>query len=121
MVTFKLATHTKFWSGFLFIAVTFLSLALYLAYMWIANSYFSTYIKGTTYVAWTSIETYLTVLFCITLILFVDGIVVHIDFMRGGYSSKMRSVVEAEKMDNRSYYDHMSLRMTDGLTEMAKT
>ena len=93
VVTFKLATHTKFWSGFLFIAVVFLSLALYLAYMWISNYYFSTYIKGTAYVAWTTGETYLTVLFCVSLILFVDGIVVHIDFTRGGYSSKMRTVV----------------------------
>lgn len=87
--------------------------------MWISNSLFSTYIKGTVYMAWTSGETYLTVLFCISLILFVDGIVVHIDFNRGGYSSKMRAVVEAEKEESRTYYDHLSLKITDGLTEMA--
>jgi hypothetical protein len=37
IVTFKLSTHTKFWSVFLFIAVSILSLTLYLCYMWISN------------------------------------------------------------------------------------
>ncbi len=54
VVTFKLSTHTKFWSVFLFIAVSFLSLALYLSYMWISNYAFSDYVVGTTYIAWTT-------------------------------------------------------------------
>ena len=87
--------------------------------MWISNYLFSDYIKGTVSMAWATGETYLTVLFCICLILFVDGIVVHIDFMRGGYSSKMREVVEAEKEESRSFYDHISLKITDGLTHIA--
>lgn len=74
-------------------AVVVLSLALYLAYMWISNYYFSDNILGTTKIAWTSVKIYLTVLFCICVILFVDGIVVHVDFIRGLYSSKMRQVV----------------------------
>lgn len=41
VVTFKLSTHTKFWSVFLFIAVSILSLSLYVAYMWISNYNFS--------------------------------------------------------------------------------
>lgn len=61
--------------------------------MWISNYYFSDNILGTTRIAWTSAKAYLTVIFCISLILFVDGIVIHIDFNRGGYSSKMRRVV----------------------------
>ena len=119
VVTFKLATHTKFWSSFLFFAISVLSLALYLAYMWISSYAFSEYIKGTVYTAFTVGETYLTVLFCITLILFIDGLVIHIDYKRGGYSSKMRDIVEAEKEESRSMYEMMSLKITEGLTDMA--
>ena len=54
VVTFKLATHTKFWSLLLIIAISILSIALYIGYMWISNYYFSEHIKGTTYVAWTT-------------------------------------------------------------------
>jgi hypothetical protein len=48
VVTFKLATHTKFWSILLFFGIVCLSLGLYEIYMWISNFYFSTYVKGTT-------------------------------------------------------------------------
>jgi hypothetical protein len=50
--------------------------------MWISNYYFSTNILGSNIIAWSSIKVYLTVFFCICLILFIDGIVVHIDFIR---------------------------------------
>lgn len=93
VVTFKLCTHTKFYSGIFIFCVLILSLCLYLAYMWISNYYITDNIQGTTVVAWTSVEPYLTVLFCVCFVLFIDGIVVHIDFNRGGYSSKMRRVV----------------------------
>jgi len=94
VVTFKLCTHTKFYSGIFIFCVFFLSLGLYLAYMWISNYYISTTILGTTLVAWTSAEPFLTVFFCICLILFVDGIVLHIDFTRSWYTSKMRQVID---------------------------
>jgi hypothetical protein len=70
--------------------VIILSLFLYLGYMWISNYVISTNILGTSIVAWTSAKTDLTVIFCICVVLFVDGIVLHIDFKRGGYSSKIR-------------------------------
>lgn len=54
VVTFKLSTHTKFWSIFLFIAVSILSLVLYVAYMWISNYKLSHHIVGTTFIAWTT-------------------------------------------------------------------
>ena len=54
IVTFKLSTHTKFWSVFLFISVSLLSLFLYLAYMWISNYKLSYHVVGTTYIAWTT-------------------------------------------------------------------
>ena len=37
VVTFKLATHTRFWSILLIITIIFLSLGFYVAYMWISN------------------------------------------------------------------------------------
>ena len=95
IVTFKLATHTKFWSTLLILCVLVLSIALYISYMWISNYYFSEHYLGTAYMAWTTGETYFVVLFSTCFILFVDGIVVFIDFRRGGYISKMRDVVSA--------------------------
>jgi hypothetical protein len=90
VVTFKLATHTKFWSVILFFAVSFLSVGLYAVYMWISNYALSSHVVGTTYVVWTTFETYLLVLICLIFVLTIDGIVLSIDFDRGGYISKMR-------------------------------
>lgn len=97
IVTFKICTHTKFISKLFLVSVSFLSLFLYLAYMWISNRNFTNNIAGTTLVAWTSAKPYLTVIFCICVVLFIDGIVVHIDFTRGGYTSKMRAIIDENK------------------------
>lgn len=105
VVTFKLSTHTRFWSIILFITITLLSLGLYVIYMWISNYVLSDHIEGTTYVAWTSAECYFVVLFCICLVLFVDGLVVFLDFRRGSYASKMREIVYQEQINNRKFYD----------------
>jgi hypothetical protein len=86
--------------------------------MWLSNYFFSDNILGTTIVAWTSVKAYLTVIFCICLILFVDGIVIHIDFNRGGYSSKMRRVVHEHMEESKTYYDDLSLKISDGLSVM---
>jgi len=80
VVTFKLATHTKFWSILLFVCIIGLSLGLYEIYMWISNYYFSNYVKGTTWMFYTNAQTYFIVLFCCCLVLWVDGIVLSIDF-----------------------------------------
>lgn len=90
IVTFKLSTHTKFWSIFLFIAVSVLSFLLYTAYMWISNYKLSHHIVGTTYIAWTTAECYLVVLLCLVFVLTIDGVVLAIDYHRGGFISKMR-------------------------------
>jgi hypothetical protein len=94
VVTFKLATHTKFWSVILFFAVSVLSVALYVIYMWMSDYILSEHIVGTTYIAWTTFETYLCVLICLIVVLTIDGIVLSIDFDRGGYISKMREVIK---------------------------
>jgi hypothetical protein len=103
-VTFKLATHTKFWSIILFITIIGLSLGLYVIYMWISNYFLSDNIEGTVYIAWTSFETYLVVLFSVCVILFVDGLVVFLDFRNGSYASKMREIVQKEQINNKQFY-----------------
>lgn len=55
VVTFKLSTHTRFWSVISFVTIIFFSLGFYVAYMWISNYALSDYVKGTTFIAWTSI------------------------------------------------------------------
>lgn len=98
--------------------MVFLSLLLYLAYMWISNKYFTDHIAGTTLVAWTSAKSYLTVIFCICVVLFIDGIVVHVDFTRGGYASKMRQIISDNMEESRQYYDAISCKITEGVSEM---
>ena len=94
VVTFKLSTHTKFWSILLIISILFFSLGLYVAYMWVSNYYLSDYVKGTTMTFFQNAETYFIVVFCVCLVLLVDGIVLSIDHDRGGYSSRMREIIE---------------------------
>ena len=110
VVTFKLSTHTKFWSVFLFVAIIFFSLGIYFAYMWISNYTFSTYLLGTVSVYFATPETYFVVIFCICFVLFVDGLVVSIDFERGGYASRMRKLISDEKDANLKEYQEYSIR-----------
>lgn len=82
VVTFKLSSHTKFWSVLLFISIIVLSLGLYVSYMWLTNYYFATYtwISFTAATFFTTGETYFIVLFGVCFVLFVDGLVLSIDF-----------------------------------------
>ena len=57
VVTFKLATHTRFWSILLFLSIVITSIGFYLIHMWVSNyAHFqmTEYVAGTTYMAWTS-------------------------------------------------------------------
>lgn len=94
VVTFKLSTHTKFWSVFLFVAVSLLSVFLYVVYMWISNYKLSYHIVGTTFIAWTTAECYFVVLLCLVFVLTIDGVVLAIDYHRGGFISKMREKID---------------------------
>lgn len=95
MVTIKLATHTKFWSLLFVFSVLITSIIPYIAYMWISNYipsslFYTNYMGATAIVYWTKADTYfLTIFFCCFL-LALDGVVVYIDYLRGGYASKMR-------------------------------
>ncbi len=116
VVTFKLASHTKFWSVFLFFAVSILSLVMYAFYMWISNYKLSEHVVGTTYVAWTTAECYFLVLLCLIIVLAIDGAVLAIDFHRGGFISKMREKINQERIDSDSQFTN-TLAITEGLTE----
>lgn len=94
VVTFKLATHTKFWSIFLFLAIIITSLGFYVLHMWLTNFTITDYVYGTTVVAWSSIECYFVVLLCVCIVLFVDGLIIFTDFNRGGYASRMRKIIK---------------------------
>ena len=93
VVTFKLATHTRFWSFCYLLSILITSLVFFAAYTWISNYALSPPIEGTAYIGWTTGETYLVVLFCVGMILALDGTVVFMDFKRGSQASKMREVV----------------------------
>lgn len=119
-MTFKLCTHTKFWSALLVFSIVVISLGLYLAYMWVSNFLFSDHIKGTTTIAWTTIEPYFMVLFCVCLVLALDGAILMLDYNKGGYSSKMRKVIANEREITKSELAEHSMHITDGLTQVAK-
>lgn len=64
-----------------------------MAYTWISNFALSPTFEGTPHAAWSTGETYLIAVFCVSFILFIDGVVVFMDFRRGSYASKMREVM----------------------------
>lgn len=97
VITFKILSHTKFFSKIFIFGVIFLSITLYLLYMWIDNYFYTINIEGTVIVAWTSPKAYLVVIFSGIIVLFMDGILVHIDFKKGGYTSKIRKIIGEEK------------------------
>ncbi len=55
VVTFKLATHTKFWSSILVVAILITTIGFYILHMWLTNFALTDYVYGTTRVAWTSL------------------------------------------------------------------
>jgi phospholipid-transporting ATPase len=109
VATFKLSTHTKFWSFLLVLSILVLSLGLYVAYMWISNYYFSDYVKGTTFMFYTSGETYFLVLFCVCAVLALDGVVLAFDQEHSGLLSKVRKIVEEKKEHDAGVYERESV------------
>ena len=112
VVTFKLSTHTKFWSVLLFFSILVLSLGVYVAYMWFSNYLLPTYswVTGTALTFYTTGETYFLVLFASCVVLLVDGLVLSVDFERGGYSSRMRKLVKTEQEHVKEQYKEFSIR-----------
>jgi hypothetical protein len=109
VVTFKLSTHTRFWSVLLFLIIVVLSLGLYVAYMWISNDRFSPLVLYTAYMFYTTGETYLVVLFCCCVVLLFDGVVLSLDMEYSGLVSKMRKIIELEKEASLSSYEKESV------------
>lgn len=122
MVTFKLSSHTKFWSVLLFVSILLLSLGVYVAYMWISNYYLVTYtwVSNTAWTFFTTGETYFILLFSVSLVLFIDGAVLSIDFERGGYSSRMRRLIQSEQEHAKERYREFSIRSSEINTHLAK-
>lgn len=58
-------------------------------------------------------ESYFLVLFAVCLVLFVDGLVVSVDFDRGGYASRMRRIIESEQDQNKKIFEMESIRESD--------
>jgi len=112
VVTFKLSTHTKFWSLMLFFVIIVLSLGLYVAYMWISNYHFSPYVLGTTWMFYTTGETYFLVLFCTCVVLFLDGFVLSLDMEYSGLVSKMRRIIQTEKEARLSSFERESVQIS---------
>jgi hypothetical protein len=99
VVTLKLVLHTKYWSLLLVISILFVSIGLYIAYMWFSNyvAILSNNILGTNMILWHNYKSLFYQIFCLCLILFIDGIIVTINFDFGSYASKMRLAVSNEQ------------------------
>lgn len=76
----------------LIFSIVVVSLGLYVAYMWFSNykAILSDHILGTAIVMWQNVKSLFFQIFCICLILLIDGVTVTIDFHYGSYASKMR-------------------------------
>jgi hypothetical protein len=117
VVTFKLASHTKFWSLMLLFSIIFLSLGLYVAYMWVSNYALTVYMQGTAMKFFTTGDTYLIILFCICVVLVFDGVVLSFDSKSSGIIHKLRSIIEEDKEAHASEYDKYSLSVSIKTTQ----
>jgi len=95
IVTLKLVTHTKYWSWLLFFSIIIVSIGFYIAYMWLSNykAILSDHILGATMTMWHNWKTLFYQIFCVCIILLIDGAAVAVDFHYGSYASKMRLAV----------------------------
>ncbi len=120
VVTFKLATHTKFFSLLYVFSILFFSLGVYIAYMWISDVLIieTNKVEHTVSIYFETGETYFLVLLGICAILFVDGAVIFLDFTRGGYASKMRIIMKEAKINDPHEYDDASLSITENLSQI---
>lgn len=79
-----------------------------------------TWVSNTSYIYYTTGETYFILLFSVCLVLFIDGAVLSVDFERGGYSSRMRKLIESEQEQARERYREFSIRSSEINTLQAK-
>ena len=117
IVTFKLATHTKFMSLLLFFSLLVLGIGVYVCYMWISNYYLSYTIVNTTYMFYSSAETYFMVLYGLCLVLFLDGIVLALDEDNSGLLHKVRDIIDADRQGHSSEYENNSIKISVGTVQ----
>lgn len=113
-MTIKLATHTKYWSWILVISIVVTTFGLYISYMWFSNykAILSDHILGTAMVMWHNLKSLLYQIFCVCVILIIDGLVVTVDFHYGEYASKMRLAVFKEQELNKNYLKSLNLPLS---------
>jgi hypothetical protein len=90
LVTFKLCTHTKFWSWLMVISLFFLSLSLYIVYMWISNIKSTNLsLQGSMVSIYSSVTSYLTVFFSVGILLIIDGVIIYFIYI---YDFKVKNI-----------------------------
>lgn len=77
--------------------------------MWISNVS-SSNLQGTITPIYRSFYTWLLVFYVIAILLVFDGIFVYYRFICGGDVSRMRAVVENDRISDMFYYDEIGLR-----------
>lgn len=91
LVTFKLCTHTKFWSWLMVISLFFLSLSLYIVYMWISNIKSTNLsLQGSMVSIYSSVTSYLTVFFSVGILLIIDGVIIYFIYI---YDFKVKNIL----------------------------
>ena len=97
IVSFKLATHTKFMSPLLLFSLVVLAIGIYIAYMWISDVFPTSAVNHTIRMFYESASTYFVVIFGVCLILFIDGFIISIDYDNSGAIGKLRDIVHEDK------------------------
>jgi hypothetical protein len=91
-----------------------LAIGIYVAYMWISDIFPVSAINHTTTMFFSSGQTYFTVLFGVCLILFLDGIIISVDYDNLGTIKKLRDILHEEKEYQESEYEKQSIKFTVG-------
>lgn len=86
--------------------------------MWISNSFSE--LKGVIPTVFTTFETYLCVFFSVGVLMLLDGMFVFGEFRKGGYASKMRKVIEDDRASSMSYFDELSLQISENVKPKPK-
>lgn len=79
--------------------------------MWISDVV-NTSVTGTIKLSFTTLEIYLTVFLCTGVVLIVDGIVIYISHLMGGYAAKMRTVVGEDHISDYNFYEQMEINFS---------
>lgn len=77
--------------------------------MWISNVS-SSNVQGSIFPIYQSFYTWLLVFYVIGILLVFDGIVIYYKFICGGDTSRMRDLVDNDRISDMFYYDEIGLK-----------